>query len=127
MKNSFLFILTLFPFVAASQVFTSTSTMFSSGTVLMTEKHVEYLKNSKTYFIVPDEMEADLGEITNILQKVWDFTEIKAITVSGVDVIDDKRASFFNIAGYRNDDMFYILMRFIGVHPQRRSFVQERG
>jgi hypothetical protein len=72
---------------------------------------LNFLKKTKTFFIVPDTESENLDSINEVLQTVWDFTRIEAIPLKQVKRIQGNNVSFFNIMGYISDDRCYFAMR----------------
>jgi hypothetical protein len=101
----------LLPIMASAQVFVSTSTMYSSGTVMMAANQVTYLKSAKTYFIVPESMKDQTESLTASFKKVWTFNELKVVSLAEAANMPAGKKAFFNITGYINEDVMYILMR----------------
>lgn len=104
-------VLFIVPLMASAQVFVNSSTMYSSGTILMPEKYVDYLKGAKTYFIVPESMNDEVATITETLKKVWTFNEIEAISLTDAGNVPAGKNAFFNISGFINEDLMFILMQ----------------
>lgn len=128
MKKFFLIIALLFAGqLVSAQVLVTYALTSSTGTTLIKDKEIEYLKSTKTWFVVPDAMADDLEAITEILQKAWTITEIQAINYSGVDNLKGTNNTFFNIIGVDADDYFYIAMRLSGYVPKGNSIIKNDG
>lgn len=92
-----------------------------AGTNFISQKDLDRLKTTKTYFIVPNCVETDVEVINEKISEVWDFTPIKAIRYKDIEKINDDNISYFTIYGVFGDEE-YLVMKLIIPQEKRNIF-----